>query len=1060
LPPANARQYNPAVVRCPWTILVLLLARIAAATTDAPLPDTVEFNAHVRPILSDRCFPCHGPDANQREAELRLDVRDSALAERKGVRAIVPGDVDASELVRRITSDDPDDRMPPPSSRRTLEPRDVALLTRWVEQGAEYQPHWAYRPLARPALPEVRNAAWVRNPIDRFVLAELETRAIAPAPPAPRHVLLRRLGLDVVGLPPLVKEVAAFESSDGETAYDAAIESLLASPHYGERMAASWLDLVRFADTNGYNEDQHRNIHPYRDWVIAAFNDDMPFDRFTIEQLAGDLLPSPAVSQLVATGYNRLNKVSSETGSQEKEFAIKYAADRARTTAAVWMGATLGCAECHDHKFDPYTARDFYRFTAFFADIQEDPVPPLLTIPLPPEVGVRSAAGKATSDRLAALDRSLERARQARTDAAARAGESLAAARAAWARGGTPAAEVRVAPPPWPSTTTGATPDASGGLQLRRTDLGMVEVSRSFRTAPGDVEFDLDVTSLTFPANAEEQFELAWVLRHEPASSGLSIRLSRSFGGAPTLRTSLAGKDGAIVGLQFAGGLHALRLHARWDFTTHEWTAAYAVDGEATLTPFPDGPIADRADIEIGDGWGEVISLAGVGSASDVGPLAPELVVAPTLVRQHDGLRHPPDDVAAARAVPPEKRTKAQHRLVDEHFLAHAPGLDEWNLAIEKLVVEQRVAENGVPRTLITAAGPPRPTRVLARGDWMDETGEIVEPGVPAFLPPMGAHEPQNRLGLARWLVAADNPLTARVLVNRLWKQFFGHGLARTLDDVGSQGAWPSHPTLLDWLAVELVESGWSVKHVVRLIVGSNTYRQSSNLRPDLIDVDPDNQLFARQSAFRLDAESIRDNALAVSGLLSRAVGGPSMKPYQPEGYWDGVSKFLPMSPASTWRESRAPEQYRRGLYVYWKRTFPHPSMLAFDAPTREDCVAERTRSNTPLQALVLLNDPTYVEAARALATLAARQPGGLNAQIRWAHRRAVAHDPDAPTLAALRELHDRHLREYRHDPAAAVALTKIGQAPPGRDVDPVQLAAMTSVCRVLLNLHETVTRS
>jgi len=1061
LPAAKAEQYNPAVVRRSWALTVLLLARIAAAKTDAPLPETVEFNAHVRPILSDRCFPCHGPDANQREAELRLDVRESALSARKGVRAIVPGDVDASELVKRISSDDPDYRMPPPSSRRTLEPREVALLTRWVEQGAEYQPHWAYRPLARPALPEVRNAAWVRNPIDRFVLAELEARGIAPAPPAPPHVLLRRLGLDVVGLPPLVKEVTAFESSDGETAYDAAIESALASPHYGERMATSWLDLVRFADTNGYNEDQHRNIHPYRDWVIAAFNDDMPFDRFTVEQLAGDLLPSPTVPQLVATGYNRLNKVSSETGSQEKEFAIKYAADRARTTAAVWMGATLGCAECHDHKFDPYTARDFYRFTAFFADVQEDPVPPLLTIPLPPEVGVRSAASKATVDRLAALERSLASARQARSEAAERIGESLATAQAAWSRATSADedAEVRVALSPWPAAK-GATLDAAGALSLRRTDVGLVELSRSFRTAPGDVEFDLDIPSLTFPANPDELFELVWVLRHEPASSGLSIRLSRSLGGAPTLRATVAGKDGSAVGLQSADGVRALRLHVVWDSTTRAWSASYAVDGETTLTPFPDGPAPDRPDIEIGDAWGEVIELAGVGASSDAGPLAPELVIAPTVVRQHDPLRHPPAAVAAARAIAPAERTPAQQQLVDDHYLAHAPGLEAENLAIEKLEVEQRGAEASVPHTLVTAATTPRVTRVLARGDWMDETGEIVAPGVPAFLPAMAAGAPPNRLGLARWLVSADNPLPARVLVNRLWKQFFGQGIARTLDDVGSQGAWPSHPQLLDWLAVELIESGWSVKHVVRLIVGSNTYRQSSNLRPELVDVDPENQLLARQAAFRLDAEGIRDNALAVSGLLSRTVGGPSMKPYQPEGYWDGVSKFLPMSPSSTWRESRAAEQYRRGLYVYWKRTFPHPSMLAFDAPTREDCVAERTRSNTPLQALVLLNDPTYVEAARALAMLAVRQPGDLDARIRWAYRRAVAHDPDGPTLVALRELHERHLREYRDDPGAAVALTKVGQAPPPRDADPAELAAMTSVCRVLLNLHETVTRS
>ena len=510
---------------------------------------------------------------------------------------------------------------------------------------------------------------------------------------------------------------------------------------------------------------------------------------------------------------------------------------------------------------------------------------------------------------------------------------------------------------------------------------------------------------------------LTWSVRPEGTTTGLTVTLVRNFRAEPTLSMNVGRRAGNEVRLTPTDGIRALQVHAVWDESRREWSAAYGLNGEPPTTEFPDSPLRDLGTPPGTQVWSEslkllsvvvqVKNLEGLPQGEEnrvvVEEMPAEAVIEPTAARRHDPLHHLPPQLAAFRALEPAERTPTQRRMLEQYYAAHAPGLEQWNDRIDQLEGEMLALEDTLPHTLVTVAVEPRVTRVLRRGDWMDETGEIVQAGVPQFLPPLGDGQPANRLGLARWLVSAENPLTARVLVNRLWKLFFGHGIARTLDDVGSQGAWPTHPELLDWLAVELVESGWDVKHLIRLILTSNTYRQSSTLRPDLADVDPENQLFARQSAFRLDAETIRDNALAISGLLSPTIGGPSVKPYQPDGYWDGVSRILPNSPSASWKVSAGADQYRRGLYTYWKRTFPYPSLLAFDAPTREDCVAERTRSNTPLQALVLLNDPSYVEAARALAALAARQPGGLDAQIRWAHRRTLAYEPDDTTLAVLR---------------------------------------------------------
>ncbi len=771
-------------------IAVALSAAIPARVFAEPA--VVDFNRDIRPILSESCYQCHGPDRNQRKADLRLDQRAGLFRSADGTRIVVPGKPDESELWLRVTAEEEDLRMPPPKAGKRLTPDQVERIRQWIQQGAVWKGHWAYLPPSRPALPggpPHRPA----NPIDRFIRARLQAEGLEPSPEADRPTLIRRLSLDLVGLPPPPEEVDRFVADTHPDAYEHLVDRLLASPHYGERMAIFWLDLVRFADTQGYHSDNHVDIWMFRDYVIRAFNANVPFDRFTIEQLAGDLLPAPTDETRVASGYNRLLQTTQEGGAQPKEYMAKYAADRVRNVSTVWLGATMGCAECHDHKFDPFTTREFYSLAAFFADIKE-------TI-----VGAQQ--------------------------------------------------------PTW------------------------------------------------FPAPGQ-----AAALR--------------------TLR-SLEERRGRL---------------------------------KATKGP-----------------------------------------------------------------------TEAQKRELAE--------LDKQVAALAQKI----------PSTLVSTSIPPRVMRVLPRGNWMDDSGPVVTPDVPAALPPLGVRDRRaTRLDLARWLTSGSNPLVARVLVNRLWRLAFGQGLVTTLDDFGSQGTWPTHPDLLDWLACEFVDRGWDVKGMLKLMVMSATYRQASRPRPADRQRDPGNRWLSRQNSFRLDAELIRDNALSISGLLAPRMGGPSVKPYQPPGYW----VFLNF-PKREYYPDHGPNQYRRGLYTYWQRTFLHPSLLAFDASTREECVVQRPRSNTPLQALVLLNDPTYVEAARVFAARVLAEAGtDPSARFDHAFRLALGRAPRPGEAAILERLLQKHQRQYQDDPAGARDLLGIGETPAPPQLDPAELAAWTSVTRVILNLHETMTRN
>jgi hypothetical protein len=791
----------------------------------------IHYGRDIRPILSDKCFFCHGTDPKTREEDLRLDLREAAVA----AKAIIPGKPEASLLIKRINATAANQVMPPPKSHKSLTPAEKQLLSDWIKGGAIYQPHWAYTPPRREP----------NQTPDTLVARELGKRNLCFSPPAEPAVLLRRLHFDVIGLPPTPAETAAFQQAyaqDPQAAVRQVVDQLLASPHFGERMAVAWLDAVRYADTVGYHGDKERSASPFRDYVIDAFNRDLPFDQFTIEQIAGDLLPAATISQQVAASYNRLNQLSEEGGIQDAEYLAKYQAERVRTTSSTWLGSTMACCECHDHKFDPFTAKDFYSFAAFFSDILE---------------------------------------------------------KGAWNNDG----KFQENPDKW----------------LKQ-----------------GVKFDEWGPLLQVPT-AEQTARLA------------------------------------VIDARLA---------------------------ELRSQPAPNPPAP--AD-------------------------APPAGAAPT----------PPADNPPAPPANP------------------AP-----NDELARLEAERAALLKAAPTVPATISAKPREIRLLNRGDWQDTSGPVVSPATPAFLtsattpaPAAGAARP-SRLDLARWIASKDNPLTARVFVNRLWARLFGVGLSKDIGDLGSQGEYPSHPELLDWLAVEFMENHWSVKHLMRTILLSQVYQQSSTPTGTLTELDPKNRLLARQSQLRLPAELIRDNALAVSGLLTPTIGGPSAKPYQPDGYYRHLN-----FPIRTYQADKGPLLYRRGLYTHWQRTFLHPMLKAFDAPSREECCPDRSGSNTPLQALNLLNDPSFTEAARALATRLLTEPAGESDLVPRAFLRCLSRPPTPAEAEILNQFHAAELARFTANPAAAAEFLAIGELPVAKDLPPARLAAATAVARAILNLHETITR-
>ncbi len=1004
----------------------------------------ISYNRDVRPILSENCFACHGPDKNKRASDMRLDVKASALAKLEDDSfAIVPGDVKKSSLLGRLVTTDADDHMPPAKFGKKLSAEQIGVLKKWIEQGAEYESHWAYiSPVAHPA-PTVAAENWCRNAVDRFILARLEAEKIAPSPEADKATLLRRLSFDLIGLPPSPEEVQAFTADASADAYEKAVDRLLASPHFGERMAVYWLDLVRFADTIGCHSDNPRNVSPYRDYVINAFNTNMPFDQFTREQLAGDLLPNATLQQKVASGYNRLLLTTEEGGAQPKEYENKYNADRVRNAGSVWLAATLGCCECHDHKFDPFTTKEFYSFGAFFADVKEASTGRREDgIPVPN--ADQETALKELDAQIAALKKTIDTPTP-----------ELTAAQTEWE-----ARQTHEKPADWKPLLPHLVESAQGAKLTIQKDKASV-------LASGESP-DKDVYTLHF--KTKQKGMTAFRLDVLPEKSLPQSGPGRA-GNGNFVISQLSLKIGdKTVELQNASASIEQKAFAEAN-PYKRWAAESVIDGKENpgksgWAILDDSNKAGRAEhlvFETKDhlGTGDEIELTLVihqnhGAQHTLGHFKLSATSDPRPVKAVIG-KELSKEVAAALAVEEPKRNPQQKAALAAHFRSIAPQLEPVRKDLAGL--EQKRAEflKSVPFCLVAVAQEPRVCRVKPRGNWMDDSGPIVAPAVPASLPPLDVKERRaTRLDLANWIVAKENPLTARVFVNRLWKLYFGTGICKSVEDFGAQGEWPSHPELLDWLAVDFRDHGWDIKRAVKQIVMTSTYRESSAGRKDLKERDPFNRLLARQTPFMLDAEFVRDNALAVSGLLAPKIGGPSVKPYQPDGYWVHLN-----FPARTYVADKGENEYRRGLYTHWQRTFLHPSLVAFGAPPREECCAERTRANIPQQALALLNDPTYVEAARAFAAKILKEGGADDkARLDFACLRALSRKPSAPEAELLGTLLAKTRDDFSKDKPAAEKMLAVGEFSATKESKPEELAAWMSVARTILNLHEAVTRN
>ncbi len=1000
----------------------LLFATIAAPALNAA--EKLSYNRDVRPILSDTCFKCHGPDKANRKGKLRLDEREAALAK----EAFVPGKPADSELVKRLHQSDPDEVMPPPDSVRQLTDAQKKIIAQWIAEGATYEPHWAYIAPKRSAPPTVTDKAWSANPLDAFIRARLDAEKIAPSPEADRPTLLRRLSLDLTGLPPTPAEIDTFVADTSADAYDQQVARLLASKHYGERMAVPWLDAVRFADTVGFHGDQNHNIFPYRDWVIGAFNRNLPFDRFTAEQLAGDLLPDADDSTRTASGFNRLNMMTREGGAQPKEYLAKYTADRVRTLGGAWLGSTLACCECHDHKYDPWGIKDFYQFGAFFADVKQWGVyadygysknPDLAgynnDYPFPPEIAVESPY-------LKAREASLRRERdQSAAAAAAKAGDALKAWRTEITT------FITANPSGWQSAAVAAPKDDKAGFSVADAVVTISakrdqDVTLRLTPAPGRVATLrlalARVKDATAGLDPKQGARVELKIAHKPATSDKAHGVSARLSGATVKK-----KD-------YRSGAEVLGVQTGWNLTTdmlkQDHAAVWVLDRPLTL--------ADGDTIEL-----TLVKNDLAGVTLSTSPLIPPTLDQPVF-----------DAAWLARTA----NGAVDDALAYQWLAGTAADQDAFG-KLKDLDREIAECRGGMAMTAVTEQWDPIAIRVLPRGNWQDENGEVVKPAAAHFLNQITADKPRaNRLDLAQWLTGAENPLTARVFVNRVWAQFMGVGISATVDDLGLQGEWPSHPELLDWLAVEFREKGWDVKTLVTLIVTSKTYKQSAVQRPEILAKDPENRLRAMQSPRRLDAEFVRDNALAISGLLALELGGPSVKPYQPPNYYTNLQ-----FPDRDYHAETDRNQYRRGVYMHWQRTFLHPMLANFDAPSRDECAVFRTQANSPQQALTLLNDPTFVEAARGWAVTLIASGGDDAAKLERAFRTALGRSATAEESGPLLKLLTKARAAYAMQPDQAGALLRTGLAPLPAEDQRVEVAAWTQLCRVILNLHETITR-
>jgi len=1021
------------------------LNRVSLPNYHSGQNQTIDYNRDILPILSNSCFNCHGPAG--KKAGLRLDLRTEALKPtRSGAIPIQPGNSTGSEVIQRIFAHEDSERMPPAQSKKVLTTQQKELLKKWIDQGAEYKPHWAFMKPISPLPPKVWNQAWVQNDIDAFILNRLEKAGLKPSLRADKVTLIRRLSLDLRGIPPSLEEIDAFLADNSSDAYPKLVDRYLASPRYGEKMALLWLDLARYGDTSGFHFDSTRQMWLWRDWVIKAFNSNMPFDRFTIEQLAGDLLPNPTVDQKIATGFNRNTRFNEEGGVDPEEFVIRYNIDRTNTLGQVWLGLTVGCAECHNHKYDPISRKEYYQFFAYFTGIKEPMVSANHNQPLPPLLKVPSAQQRETlakaRQELAGLHKDIAKEvakiqyRDPWADHPEIAQTLSQPEDVTWLDDGPPpgARLLGEGANPWKWVSAPEYPVKSGKRSMVRSGPGLHQ--HHFTDARNPVLINPKDKLFTYvwldPKNPPQsiQFQFYDGNWDHRAYWGEDLCYGAGTPDGPSHRfVRPLPEVGKWARLEVDAAQIGLPLGARVDgmaFTQFGGTVFYDHVGVNTFYP-PD----DR-------------------------------ILVSQLAWEARGLVDPkvPADVQAALKIDAGKRNPEQQAQVRAYYLlaiyeAAREQMEPLQKDMRQIQKRIKDTEDAIPDTLITEEmANPRPAFVLLRGDF-EQKGEKVGRAIPEIFPPLPKGAPNNRLGLAQWLVQPDHPLTARVTVNRFWAQMFGAGIVPSLGDFGTQGDLPSHPELLDWLATDFVKSGWNVKAILKKIALSNAYQQSSAILPGPAQhSDPHNRLLSRAPRFRLSAEEIRDNALAISGLLSSKIGGPSVMPYQPADFYKGKMEEWP------WNTSMGEEQYRRGLYTFWRRTTLHPMFALFDAPTRTECTVSRPRTNTPVQALVTLNDPTFVEAARVFAqNILLNGPEDQGGRLIYAFRSALARPPSEKELQILENRYRSILSRYQNDKDAASKLVNSGLAPRLANLDIVEHAAWTGLAQILLNLDETITR-
>ncbi|HUG69473.1 MAG TPA: PSD1 and planctomycete cytochrome C domain-containing protein [Pirellulaceae bacterium] len=1022
-----------------WFLGAIAFSIVLPAFADDSAP--VDYNRDIRPILSDVCYKCHGPDEGERQADLRFDIQAAAFAERDGHPAIVVGNSDASHLYLRLTADDPDERMPPADSGKELTSAQINLFKRWIDQGATWGEHWSFVKPVRDEPPTSKFDDRAQNAIDRFIFAKLEEAGLSPNAEASKERLIRRVTFDLTGLPPTLEEVDAFLTDDSPEAYERVVDRLFESPRYGEHRTRYWLDVARYGDTHGLHLDNERSIWPYRDWVISAFNNNMPFDQFTVEQLAGDLLPNATMEQQIATGFNRCNVTTSEGGSIAEEYLVRYAVDRVETTATAWMGLTAGCAVCHDHKFDPLTQKEFYQLFSYFYSLTENAMDGNALLP-PPILKVASDEQKQQqqilNNQLAAIEQQISEAIAKVEYVEPDATEDVATGRRdfVWIDDDLPANANAQGDSPWKFVGAEEGPVYSGQRSSTRTATGLSQ--HFFTDAKPGLKIGQD----------DVLFAYVYLDEKNPPQE---------------------------IMLQFNDGSWEHR--AIWGENLIEW----GTNGQASRLPMGELPPAGRwARLEVSaakvglkpgtvlNGWaftqfdGTVYwDHAGVNTMTPQGDEAFESFTVWKQIQRttENGLPKPLQEILK---VEDDKATEPQTKQLLSHFVEHVytKTRDVFEPLHKQLADTKKQLDDldkSIPATLVMADMPERrQAHLLIRGEY-DKQGDPVESDVPAVFPSLPDGAPANRLALARWLVDPAHPLTARVTVNRFWQQFFGVGIVKTTEDFGSQGEWPSHPKLLDWLAVEFVESGWDVKQMLKLMVMSATYRQSTEVTPIALQKDPLNRLLARGPRFRMDAEMIRDNALFAGGLLVEQIGGKSVRPYQPVGLWEAVG----YSGSNTVRftQDHGDALYRRSMYTFWKRTAPPPSMQIFDAPSREYCVVRRERTNTPKAALALMNDVQFVEAARNLAQRMMKSGESIEARLEFGFRVSTARTPDESERRVLLGIYNSVLNDYQQDTAAANSLVSVGESKRDESLDVAELAAWTIVANAILNLDETVTK-